>query len=475
MMSRPVESIDMNKYADRSKIPLKRVIGLPTSILIVAGIMIGSGVFKKIAPMSQSLMSEPYILLAWASAGLITILGAFTYSGLASMTNETGGLYEYLRLIYGDFTAFLLGWTYFVIVGSGSIAALAFVFAQSADAIVHFPVLFPGLKELAIGQMIYPFRGLSIKILAMSMIILLTAINIRGVKNAGKLNNLITSAKILGILLLILAGIFFKVEPAETSLFPVPAFPLTGAALFSGFFGALLSALWAYDGWANITFVSGEMKNPERNLPYAIIGGVGIATALYIVLNWVYMKVLSVGQLARISEQKIAAAVVSESLFGRAGTTLIVVLILICTFGALNGCIISYPRISFRMAQEKVFFRKAAWVHPVFNTPYIALLYSGIWSCILVFTGTFDEITNLVVFSTYLFFGLAAAGLIKMKRQKIITKKVIGYPVVPVIIILFSLILVINTLIVQARASLLGLLLMFSGVPFYFWFKKQKE
>jgi len=464
----------MHKQADRSKIPLKRVIGLPTSILIVAGIMIGSGVFKKIAPMSQSLMSEPYILLAWAAAGLITILGAFAYSGLASMTNETGGIYEYLRLIYGDFTAFLLGWTYFMIVGSGSIAALAFVFAQSADALMHFPVLLPGLKDFAIGQTIYPFRGLSIKILAMTMILLLTAINIRGVKNAGKLNNLLTAAKILGILLLIIAGLFYSAEPSG-----LPAsdriYPLAGSALFSGFFGALLSALWAYDGWANITFVTGEMKNPERNLPYAIIGGVGIATTLYVVLNWVYMKVLTVGQLAGIPEQKIAAAVVSETLFGRAGATLIIVLILICTFGALNGCIISYPRVSFRMAQERVFFRKAAWVHPVFHTPYIALIYSGVWSCVLVFTGTFDEITNLVVFSNFLFFGLAAAGLVKMKRQKRITKKIIGYPAVPVIIILFSLALVINTLIVQAKASLLGLLLMFSGVPFYFWFKKQKE
>lgn len=464
----------MQENTDRSRIALKRVIGLPTSILIVAGIMIGSGVFKKIAPMSLSLMSEPYILLAWISAGLISIFGAFTYSGLANLTNETGGLYEYIRLIYGDFIAYLFGWTYFMIVGSGSIAALAFVFSQSADALLHFPVLVPGLSDFSIAQVIFPFRGLSIKILAAIMIILLTIINIRGVKNAGKLNNVITTAKILGILLLIIAGIFYTAGHTEISHETNPVHSLTGAALFSGFFGALLSALWAYDGWANITFVTGELKNPERNLPYAIIGGVGIATILYVLLNWVYMTVLPVKELALIPEHKIAAAVVSETLFGRAGSTLIVVLILVCTFGALNGCIISYPRISFRMAQENVFFKKAAWVHPVFNTPYIALAFSGVWSCILVFTGSFDEITNLVVFSTYLFFGLAAAGLIRMKMQKRISKKVIGYPVIPVIIILFSLALVINTLIVQTRASFLGLLLMFSGVPFYFWFKRNK-
>jgi APA family basic amino acid/polyamine antiporter len=307
------------------------------------------------------------------------------------------------------------------------------------------------------------------------MIVLLTIINIRGVKNAGKLNNVITGAKILGILLLIVAGIFYTTGHSNIVHGEASGQTQHGATLFSAFFGALLSALWAYDGWANITFVTGEMKNPQRNLPYAIIGGVGIATTLYVLLNWVYMTVLPVSQLAMIPEHKIAAAVVSETVFGRAGATLIIVLILICTFGALNGCIISYPRISFRMAQEKVFFKKAAWVHPVFNTPYIALTFSGVWSCILVFTGSFDEITNLVVFSTYLFFGLAAAGLIRMKVQKKITSKVIGYPVIPVIIILFSLALVINTLIVQTRASFLGLLLMFSGVPFYFWFKRVKR
>jgi APA family basic amino acid/polyamine antiporter len=464
----------MQENTDRSRIALKRVIGLPTSILIVAGIMIGSGVFKKIAPMSQTLMSEPYILLAWVSAGVISIFGAFTYSGLANLTNETGGLYEYIRLIYGDFTAYIFGWTYFLIVGSGSIAALAFVFSQSADALLHLPVLVPGLSDFSIAQFIYPFRGFSIKVLAALMIILLTIINIRGVKNAGKLNNVITAAKILGILLLIVAGIFYISGHSKIVFAGDATHTLGGAALFSGFFGALLSALWAYDGWANITFVTGEMKNPQRNLPYAIIGGVGIATTLYVLLNWVYMSVLPVNQLALIPEHKIAAAVISETVFGRAGATLIIVLILVCTFGALNGCIISYPRISFRMAQEKVFFRRAAWVHPVFNTPYIALTFSGVWSCLLVFTGSFDEITNLVVFSTYLFFGLAAAGLIRMKIQKRITKKVIGYPAIPIIIILFSAALVINTLIVQTRSSFLGLLLMLSGVPFYFWFKKSK-
>ncbi len=464
----------MAQHQDLTKIALKRVIGLPTGILLVTGIMIGSGAFKKIAPMAHALMSEPYILLVWIAAGIISIFGAFTYSGLASMTNETGGVYEYLRLIYGDLTAFLFGWTYFIIVGTGSIAALAFVFSQSADALFHFQVLLPSLKNISIAHFIFPFEGLSVKMLAISMIILLTWFNIRGLKNAGNMNNVVTTAKILGILLLIAGGIFYAGEPVRMLQGDMTVQSLSGSLLFSAFFAALLNALWAYDGWANITFVTGEMKNPERNLPFAIIGGVGIATLLYVLLNDVYMKVLTVGQLASIPEHKIAAAVVAETLFGKAGASLIVTLILTCTFGALNGCIIAYPRITFRMAQENVFFKKAAYVHPKFKTPYVALIFTAVWSCVFVITGTFDQITNLVVFSTYLFFGLAAAGLLKMKMQKKITKKVIGYPVIPVVIILFSAVLTVNTLIVQFRASMLGLLLMVSGIPVYYHFKNKK-
>jgi len=463
----------MPENEDRTKIPLKRVIGLPTSILLVAGIMIGSGVFKKIAPMSRSLMSEHYILWVWVAAGVITMFSAFTYSGFAGLTDKTGGFYEYLRLIYGDFIAFLYGWSVFTIIGCGSIAALAFVFSQSADALFHFGTILPSWNNFSIAHFIYPFQSLSIKILTISMIILLTWYNITGVKNSGILNNLVTTAKITGILLLIIAGLLYAGEPVKVLRFAGNDHALTGVALFSGFFGALVSALWAFDGWSIVSFVSGEIKNPQKNLPYAIIGGISIVTILYLLLNYVYMQVFSVELLASIPDEKIAAAVVSETLFGRVGSTLILVLIFISTFGALTGCIITYPRISFRMAQEKVFFRKAAFVHPVFKTPYIALIYSCIWSSVLVITGTFDQLTNLIVVCGYSFAVLSAAGLIKMKLKKKITDKVIGYPVIPVIVILFSLTLVITTLIVNTRDSLIGLLLTFSGVPFYFWFRKQ--
>ena len=185
------------------------------------------------------------------------------------------------------------------------------------------------------------------------------------------------------------------------------------------------------------------------------------------------MQVLPLNKLAVIGENNIAAAVVAGSLMGKAGTIVISVLIMICTFGALNACIIRYPRIYYRMAQENFFFKKVANVHPVFRTPYVSLVWSMIWSSLLVVSGTFDLLTNLVIFAGFFFYGLLAWGLISMKRKGLITTKVIGYPVIPFIVILFSLALIVNTVIVQPGQSLTGLLLVLSSVPFYYYFKKK--
>jgi len=435
----------------------KRVLGLPTAILLVAGIMIGSGVFKKIVPMAQSLPDESLIIAAWIAAGVITMFGAFTYAGLSTMTTESGGVYEYLRLIYGDFISFLFGWAVFTIFGSGALAALASIFAQSVNTLIPLP-----------------FGTWGIKILAVLTITLLTWFNSRGIRNGGILNNIVTSAKITRILLLIIAALLYSRTPGPLGSHPAPdpVTPLHTAGLLSGFLGAMLSALWAYDGWANITYITGEIRSPRRNMAYAIIGGVGIAMTLYVLLNVGYMRVLPLDRLARLEPDKIAAAEVAGALMGNAGTRTISVLIMACTFSALNGCIISYARVYFRMAQENVFFKVAGKIHPITRTPHIALMYSAIWSIVLVASGTFDEITNLIVFASYGFFGLAAFGLVRMKRKGRITAKVIGYPVIPWIIILFCAALMANTIITQPGQSLIGLLLILSGVPFYLYFKR---
>ncbi|HZY38426.1 MAG TPA: amino acid permease [Mucilaginibacter sp.] len=463
-----------NQNADEQKRPnFIRALNLPTAILMVAGIMIGSGVFKKIVPMAQTLHNGDYILLAWIIAGVITMFGAFAYAGLATMTTETGGIYEYLRIIFGDFIAFIFGWSTFTIIGSGAIAALSFVFAQSANTLFTLPEPLSTFKDIGIGNSIFPFADSGIKILAVLMVALLTWFNCRGIKRGGALSNIVTAAKIVGILLLIISGLLFAGHPAvnnETKTFVSNA--PQGWALFSGLFGAMLSALWAYDGWMNITYVTGEIKNPTRNIPFAIIGGVGIAMLLYVLLNYSYMRVLPLSQLAQLGPNKIAAAQVAGALMGKTGAVVIAVLIMTCTFGALNGCIISYPRVYFRMAEEKVFFKKAVNIHERFRTPNVALIYSAVWSCVLLVSGTFDQITNLIIFASYAFFALGAFGLIKMKMKGLIKSKVIGYPVIPVIIILFCVALIINTIITQPGASAIGLLLILSGTPFYFYFRR---
>jgi APA family basic amino acid/polyamine antiporter len=456
---------------------LKRVLGLPTAVLLVAGIMIGSGVFKKIVPMAQSLPSESLLIAAWIAAGVITMFGAFTYAGLSTLTTESGGVYEYLRLIYGDLVSFLFGWSTFTIFGCGALAALAFVFAQSVNTLIPLPL-----------------AGWGIKILAVVTIVLLTWFNCRGIRNGGILNNIVTSAKIGGILLLIITALLYShggVAPVPGSVVsPLPvsvgatvlsgggalhpgAGPLPAGALLSGFIGAMLSALWAYDGWANITFITGEIVNPKRNVAYAIFGGVSIAMALYVLLNVGYMRVLPLDRLSQLGPDQIAASEVAGALMGRAGTVTISVLIMACTFSALNGCIISYPRVYFRMAREKVFFRQAGIVHPVTRTPNISLIMSAVWAAALVCSGTFDQITNLIVFASYGYFGLAAFGVVRMKRRGRITARVIGYPVIPWLIIVFCATLMINTILTQFRDSMIGLLLIFCGLPLYLYFKRR--
>jgi APA family basic amino acid/polyamine antiporter len=450
---------------------LKRVLGLPTGILMVAGIMIGSGVFKKIVPMAQSLPDESLIIAAWIAAGVITMFGAFTYAGLSTMTTESGGVYEYLRLIYGDFISFLFGWATFMIFGAGALAALSFVFAQSVNTLMPLP-----------------FAGWGIKMLAVLTVAFLTWFNIRGIRKGGILNNIVTSAKIIGILLLITTALLYTrtaaphpAWDAASHLAPGPvmhplhvlASPLHTAGWLSAFFAAMLSALWAYDGWANITFITGEIRNPQRNIAFAIFGGVGIAMSLYVLLNYGYMRVLSLDQLSRLGPDQIAAAEVAGALMGKAGIVTISVLIMACTFSALNGCIITYARVYFRMALENVFFTNARKVHPTARTPHIALIYSAGWSIVLICTGTFDQITNLIVFASYGFFGLAAFGVVRMKRKGKITSSVIGYPVIPWLIILFCAALMTNTIITQPGQSFIGLLLILSGIPFYLYFKRR--
>jgi APA family basic amino acid/polyamine antiporter len=460
--------------ADPNTVSLKRVVGLGSAILLVAGNIIGTGVFKKIVPMASSGLSEKYILAAWLFAGIITMLGAFSIAGLSRLTTEAGGQFEYLRLCYGNFVSFLFGWGYFTILGSGAIAAVGFVFSQSLNSILPLPNPFHSLKDISIG-FIHPFADSGIKILAITVIAILTWLNYLGIKKGTRLNNIVTTAKVLGIVLLIVLGVFFSGSSNVATESSAPVKTLEGISLFSIFFAMLLNAFWAYDGFSNLPAVSAEMKNPKRNIPIAIITGVSLVLLLYVLINYAFMRTLSLHQLAAVGENKVAAIVVAENILGREGNIIISILILLSTFGFLNVVILMYSRYYYRMAQQNLFFKKASLVHPVYRTPSYALLYSMIWSCVLVISGSFDVLTDMAVFGSFAFHILIAAALIIKKRKGIIKEKIPAYPVAPILFIVFISIVLVTTFIHNPVRTLTGIVLILSGIPFYYFFKKENS
>ena len=461
-----------NTTVDQSQISLNRVVGVFTAILMVSGNMIGTGVFKKLVPMSQTGMSESSILLAWVVAGIIVILGAFTFAGLSKLTTESGGAYEYLRVSFGGFPAFLMGWGLFMIMGSGSVAAVAFVFSQSVNSLIAIPDPLHQWSHISIANYIYPFESSGIKIFAVITVVVLSWFNYRGIKNSALLNNIVTGAKILGILFLILGGLILAVPSHNSTAAVQTATEGTSSALMV-FMAAMLSAFWAYDGFTNVTAIAGEIKDPKRNIPIAIITAVTSVMVLYVLLNYAFMRVMPLHELVTLGENQIVATEVAGKLTGNTGSMAISLLIMLSSFGTLNIIILFYSRVYFRMAQEGAFFKSAAKIHPQYRTPYNALWYSMIWSSILILTGTFDILTNLVIFTGFAFYILQSFGLIKLKKKKVITEKVSGYPVAPILFIIFTGIFLTGVFIDNPVQSITGIGLIMTGVPFYFYFKNK--
>lgn len=454
---------------------LKRTLGLFASTLMVVGIVIGSGVFKKIVPMSQTGLSENAILMAWILAGVISLFAAFTVSALASLTEESGGLYEYFRLAYGDFLAFISGWADFIIISPAAIAALAFLFGEIINSFAPLPNPLDQWKDLSIGGFIFPFANSGVKLAGISAIIVLTAINSLGSRESGVFNSIITTAKILGISVLIIVGLAYSGSESETGSEVIRAVTEPEGMLFySAFFAAMLSAFWAYNGWETATNISGEIINPKRNLPLALTIGLSLVTLIYTLLNYSYMNVLSLEQISAIGQNQIGAFVVAETLLGTFGKILLIVLLVICVFGALNSNIVTAPRKFYRMAQQGYLFSHLQKVHPRFRTPHVSLTYMMILGCIMLVSGSFDMLTNMVIFLNFVFYGFLAFAVLRLKRNGTISARVTGYPFTSVILLIFSVALTFNTIWVQPQQSLLGLIFVASGIPVYYYFKRKK-
>jgi basic amino acid/polyamine antiporter, APA family len=476
---------DINQPEEKHKSGLLKTIGLFTAVTVVLSSMIGSGVFKKVAPMSDNLMSPELVLLCWLLAGFISLLGSLTNAEIAGLIAEPGGQYVYFRKMYGKAFAFFYGWACFAVIQSASQASIAYVFAQSVNSLAPLPRLSPALEEISLFGFIYPLRNLGVKLLTVSLLALLASVNYRGVRYGSSVSRVFTMAIVTCIVAIIILGLTISGGSianiySDASAYLTSEVNTSRLGLVGAIFTSMVSAFWAYDGWNNLSFLGGEVKNPKRTIPLALVIGVSTVTFIYLLINFTYLFVMPIDEMIAVfnTPNTIAAIEVVRKFLGPVGALGISLLILLATFGCVNSSILSTSRVYFAMARDGLFFRKAATIHPVYSTPSVALLMQFIWSSVLVFTGSFDQLTDMLVFAAFIFYGAGAFGVFVLRRKMPDAPrpyKALGYPVLPAIFVLFCIVLVGVSLIERPQESFTGLFLIFSGLPFYFLWKKNKS
>lgn len=453
-------------------------IGLRAAIILVVSVIVGSGVFKKIAPMASELGSPLLIILCWVLAGLISLAGALSTAEMASMYPDSGGEYNYFQKIYGRFFAFLYGWGNFTVVKTASIAALAYIFAQSFSSLIPLPDV--GIHFWVLGKDL--LENFSIKLLASLLIVILSYLNFRGLSVAEQLSTWLTYIMFVAVAIFIVYGFFSTAGNWDNLTQKSTTFStekLAGWSIVKAMALASLGAFWGYEGWNHIGYIGEEIKNPQKNLPVALGVGTGLVILIYVLLNTVFAYILPIDFFIQLNEQpnKIAAVEVANKLWGNGGMLFIACLIVLTTLNATSSTILMSARLFYAMGRDNLFFRKAASVHPVYQTPDMAILIQGIWSIMLIWSGSFDQLTDMLVFSSFIFYGSTALGVIilRIKSPEIERKyKVVGYPYIPAFFVLFCVSLLAITIVSQPYEALLGLGLIATGVPFY-WFWEQKK
>lgn len=453
---------------------LSRSLGLKLVVVVVIGNIIGSGVYKKVAPMAAELHSSGWVLIAWVLAGIISLFGALCNAEIAGILADTGGEYAYYKKIYNRFFAFMFGWSLFTVIQTAAISALAYLFAQSLNSIIHLPPLLPSLANINIGGQFFPFADLNVKLTAIALIIILTWINTKGIKTGAGVS--------MAILLLVFAGIFtiiiFGLAGGHANFNNIQLQTSNNSPItVSGVFTAMLAAFWAYQGWAAVGYVGGEIKDAKKNIPKGIAIGILIVIAVYLLVNTTYLSLLSTQQLDEIYKagNKIAAVEAVRSFWGENGAMFISLLILVTTLGCCNATVFSSSRPYYAMAKEGLFFKNVAKLNDK-HVPANSLLYQCVWACMLVLSGTFDQLTDMIIFAVFIYYGATTLGVfILRKRMPDAPRpyKVWGYPVVPAIVIIFCACLVYNTIYSRPREAAIGVVLMLTGVPMYWWFKKK--
>jgi APA family basic amino acid/polyamine antiporter len=478
---------------NRAQGQLVREFGLGAAIILFVSSIIGSGVYKKVAQMSIDTGGSPsLVLLAWLLAGLVTLFGVLTTAEIGGVITDSGGPYAYFKRIYGRMFAFYYGWSSFSVIQSASIASIAYVFAQSVNSLVPLPVLGGKWEAFSLlGGLFIPFANLGVKVVAVALIALLAAVNYRGVKEGGLVSKIITIIVVASLALIVLLGLSIGGGSMENvqrvaSTYPPAAFA-TNLGFISVMFTAMLGAFWAYEGWINLGFIGEEVKNPQRTIPLALIIGILIVIAIYLGVNFTYLYVMPIDEMynqlttlnpdgTRSTNNNIAAIEVVRSFMGSSGAVFISMLIIVTTIGCTNATILTAARVYYAMARHGLFTGRANYIHPRFNTPSNALLMQSVWASILVFSGSFDQLTDMLIFASFIFYGSIAAGVFVLRRKEPDTPRpyrVIGYPIVPLIFVLFCIVLIFNTLLTRPREAGIGLFLILIGTPFYFYWKRK--
>ena len=437
---------------------------------IVVGTIIGSGIFLVPATMAREVGSFSMVLLVFIAGGLLSLAGALTYAELGAAMPHAGGEYIYLREAYGPMWSFLYGWTQFWVAKSGSIAALATAFFY------YLANFWPGLEQvwfrlpIPLGDGGGPLEVSYGQILAMALILGLGGVNFFGVKAGGRVQSAVTILKIVLILAIVTLAALLGGGAAENWSSETAH---TGGV--SGFFAALVAALWAYDGWNNVTMASGEVRDPHRNIPRALIGGVLTVMTIYLAVNVAYFYVLDADAIA--ASERVASDAARQFL-GAHGADAVALAAMISIFAALNGSILSGARVPYAMARDGYFLSPLAAVHPQYRTPHVSIAALTLWSALLVLSGRYEQLFTYVIFASWILYGLSAASVFVLRRKQpdlARPYRALGYPFIPAAFVIVAAALVGMTLIDSPRESLLGLSLILLGAPFYLWRKRRNS
>jgi APA family basic amino acid/polyamine antiporter len=439
----------MNKNESQG---LRQAMGLPQATAMVVGTIIGASIFVQPSEITGQVFSIKGVFLVWLASGLLTFFGALVCAELASIFTQSGGVYIYLKEAFSPSIGFLWGWAMFWSIHSGIIAAISVIFSRYVS---YF----------------FPMSAAMVKVVAMAVIIVISAINYRGVKQGSSLQTLMTLGKVIAIVLIILVGFALGSR--------LPEHFVTGKTMnpnisLNSFFLALVAGLFAFGGWHMVTYNSEETINPQKTIPRALMAGTMIVTLCYVALNAVYMYVLP---LERVASSARIAADAADALVGFGGGAFMSGLVIFSTFGALSGIILCGPRVYYSMARDGLLFRWLGGIHPRYRTPHKAIVIQGIWSCVLVATGTYKALFTRVIYTEWIFFGLMAIGLFLFRARQGVVRgyKVWGYPVIPALFIISSFAVVANQIVSDLRESLFGLSLVLLGLPIYYLWSKRKQ